>query len=541
MQQIRSDLKPVSETVPENSAGKKDSGSTKSNLLSLIFRRAIIFILVLVYFGTFVPLGLDFHHDGVMFIPALRVASGEMVFRDVYCQYGFLSPVLQGFSLWLGGNELLVMKYFSVLFYAGSAILLDIIWQRFLTPRWRDLLLIMYFILMPDQAVTFHAWSSVFALFFSLVSAALLLSFLSGKRRYTLAGAGIFAGITFLSRHPVGVITLLAVVISLFFDIMLTGKSERNWKNFAVDNTIAAGGFLLPIGGTAILLIACGAWDDFVLQCISYVFGFVHSRGGQGSWNYLAESLMPFLTDNGFLDSIFATLPLFALYWLFKAVRPSSGNIPASREQRSMLAALAIFALGAWHQYYPVPCVRHLFWGGIPFFGFFALSIRALWQYDGKYKIPAKATAIICLLHLALCSSNRVYWGYNRFTDMPKRIVSNIPGIRGVKQSKGEARTINYLRSNFDQLPEQIRKRGVLNYTRDGLWSVILPDAGFRHPQFIRIDSGLYPDYNEKIMHFIKAKQPVVLSSKPVYLENYWPAAHCEYMGEAYTLWVPAN
>ena len=97
------------------------------------------------------------------------------------------------------------------------------------------------------------------------------------------------------------------------------------------------------------------------------------------------------------------------------------------------------------------------------------------------------------------------------------------------------------MRSSFDQLPESIKKRGVVNYTKDGLWSIILPDAGFRHPQFINMGKALYPDYDEKIMLFINKHKPVVLSNIPVYLEDYWPIAQCDYMGENYTLWSPSN
>ena len=536
MQPVSSELSCGSTVPPEknNQVSGKKSGSYT------FFRRVIIFILVCLVFGAFAPLGVDFHHDGVMFIPALRVASGGLVFRDVFCQYGFLSPVLQGFSLWLGGHELLVMKYFSVLFYAGSAVLLDIIWQRFLTVRWRDLLLLMYFSLMPDHIVTFHPWSSIFALFFSLAAIEFMLSYLSGKQKIKLFFAGIFAGITFLARHPVGVVTLLAILIALFFDIMLTKPEDRCWKKYTWQNLIGLSGFLLITGAVALLLMLTGAWNDFVLQCVSYVFNFVHGRGANGSWNYFAASLMPFITDNLFADSIFAILPLFPLYWMFKATRSAI----ADRESGScwcMLAALAVFAFGSWHQYYPVPCVRHLFWGGVPFFGFFVLSIRSLWKHQGGRAKLAKCLAILCLLNFAFCASFRVTAGFRRLAGASQRQLSNLPGLRGIKYSRGEAAVISYLRSCFEQLPEDIKKRGVLNYTPNALWSIILPDANFRHPQFLYMGKALYQDYDEKIMEFISANRPVVLSTNPIYLENYWPAGHCEYMGEAYTLWAPSN
>ena len=540
MQQINNDLNPSVQSGQQLSSGAEIRSSGLKSKLYPFLRRTVIFVLVVLYFGAFAPLGLDFHHDGITFIPALRVASGGMVFRDVFCQYGFFPPVLQGLSLYIGGHELLVMKYFSVLFYAGSAVLLDIIWERFLSARWRDFLLLMYFSLMPDQMVTFHAWSSIFALFFSLGALWLLLKHLSHQNRICLAFSGILTGLTFLSRQPVGFVCGLAIAGALFFQLMLEPPLHRNWKKFIIDGVIAAMSAASVVGAVAVLLIYYGIWDDFILQCFTYVASFVAVRSAEGDWGYLAESLMPFITDNMFSDSIFATLPLFALYWLYKATT-TAAHQPEKREYYVMICALAIFACGSWHQYYPVPCVRHLFWGGVPFFGFFVLSIRELWNCTGKRNKLAKILLVLCLFQYLICALPRIYNGFIRLKQAPTRNVSDIPGLRGIKLTRGENGVINYMRSSFDQLPESIKKRGVVNYTKDGLWSIILPDAGFRHPQFINMGKALYPDYDEKIMLFINKHKPVVLSNIPVYLEDYWPIAQCDYMGENYTLWSPSN
>ena len=184
-----------------------------------------------------------------MFIPALRVADGDMVFRDVYCQYGLLSPVLQALALKLGGAELLTLKYFMVLFYAGSAVMLDIIWQRMLTSRWRDLMLLMFFSLMPDTMVTFHPWSSIFALFFSLISLWGQLKYLKQDKWYWLLLSGGMAGVTFLARHPVGVVALIAVWGTLFFEMMTaTGGWKARSRKFVFSCGIAGGGFALVAG-----------------------------------------------------------------------------------------------------------------------------------------------------------------------------------------------------------------------------------------------------------------------------------------------------
>ena len=227
------------------------NSETRSRLHSLC-RCIIIFIVTFLWFALFAPLGIDLHHDGVIWIPALRVAAGEMVFRDVYCQYGLLSPLLQGFAAWAGGGELLFIKYFSVLFYAGIAVLLDLIWQALLSARWRNVILLLYFGLMPDTIVTFHAWSSIFALFFSLFSLWMMFKHLSGKGWWSLFLCGIFAGLTFLSRHPVGGVTVIAMAATLFGEVMLKFPVKERFIKFLKNAGVFCGATFLIIAAAAV-------------------------------------------------------------------------------------------------------------------------------------------------------------------------------------------------------------------------------------------------------------------------------------------------
>ena len=475
-------------------------------------------------------------------IPALRVAEGGMVFRDVFCQYGFLSPVLQGLALRLGGGELLMMKYFSVLFYAGSAVMLDIVWQDILSARWRNLMLLMMFSLMPDLLVTFHPWSSIFALFFSLLALWSEIRYLKCNKWYWLSGAGAAAGLTFLARHPVGVVTLIAVLGTVFVKSGTQKSRLAAVKKFFTDSAVTLGGFLLVIGSVGIVLAACGAWDDFIFQCVSYVFDFVGTRGSggkEGQWRYFAASLCPFVTDNGFFDSVFAVMPILVLPWLYKCARSAMHKDESAAERDLILLCCGIFALGAWHQYYPVPCVRHIFWGGVPFIGFYILTLEQLFKNRGKNKLWCRIGAGVLLLLWAGCALPRLRNGYVRFFESGRRVTLDIPGVRGIKFSRAEASIISTFRRCVEQLPDGIKSRGVLNYTEDGMWSILLPDAGFKHKQFLVMKNGLYKDHDRAVLEFIRQRRPVVLSCCPLELERYSAILSAQYMGNDYCIYVP--
>ena len=164
-------------------------------------RAILIFTLTVIWFALFAPLGVDFHHDGVMLIPALRIAAGGAVFRDAFCQYGWLTPVLQSFAALISGGELLALKLLSVLFYGGTAVLLDLVWKERLSKNSRLSLLFCFWLLMPDMMVTFHPWSSIFALFFTLSGVLFFLKYLQHAKKTMLFCAGCAAGCAFLRRH----------------------------------------------------------------------------------------------------------------------------------------------------------------------------------------------------------------------------------------------------------------------------------------------------------------------------------------------------
>ena len=107
-----------------------------SNIISkLWYREILIFLGTFLFFSAFARMGIDPHHDGVMLIPAIKVANGAVVFRDVFGQYGLLVPLLQGTAVAVFGEELLVIRMLTVCFYSGSAVLLDILWRKFLPEK----------------------------------------------------------------------------------------------------------------------------------------------------------------------------------------------------------------------------------------------------------------------------------------------------------------------------------------------------------------------------------------------------------------------
>ena len=510
-------------------------------------RSIIIFIITVLWFGSFSFMGIDLHHDGVMLIPAARVAENAIVFRDVFCQYGLLSPLLQGLWLKIFGVEVFALKLLTVLFYGGSAIILDKI-SRSMTGRFFNWLpIIMFWLLMPDTMVTTHAWSSVFALFFSLAALWMVqCSFAGGTAsKVWLAAAGAAVGLTFMARHPSGFFAACAIGIALTVQAFSGKDKAGRVKNFWRYTLWCGGGFFAVVLLGALYLLGSGAWDDYILQCFTYVANFAWKRGGSGDWTLFCSTLFPFVSnDIGFYNIIFAVLPLCALWLLYYSSRLISGHgeCEADRARRYSLFALALMALGCWPQYYPVPCVRHLYWAAVPAFAVFAFVIEKLCHVDGEKRMLCRISAIVLIFCAVYCSAPRMLGAFQRLRYVNLRFFINSPGIRGIGLTGREAYFITTLTDTVKKLPESMRKRGVINLSEGAALTVLLPDSGFRHPQFLRIIPPVYPDYPDKTAEFISKHRPLILSDdENAFYPDYQEIWQGENMGVVYRLFAPES
>lgn len=492
---------------PEVSAAPNTSG----NRFFQLHRRALaIFIFALLWFGIFAPLGIDPHHDGVMIKPAVDVAGGAMIFRDTFSQYGALSTWIQAAAVKIFGAELLVIKLLSVLFYAGSIVLIDRIWRRFLTPAFAWINLILCFGLAPELIVTFHPWSSIYALFFMLLATELLLDFLESEKSGPLFAAGVAAAAAFLCRHPCGVITIAAGTASLLLLCARPDKLHRVPGALA----IYLGGVAALILPFAVLLTATGSWHDYIQQCVIYVAGFVHERGGGGfDFQKLSNSLFPIGSLFGLLDIFFSLLPLIVITMLLLSVRSIIHRRDTSL-RRQLLAAVLLLGIGSWHQYYPVPCVRHVYWAALPMFGAYVLLMQMIRQL--RWRPPARwALLLAAALLITPPVVIRLVAGALRLNGATARVYVSIPGIRGMLLFPSEAAAMEAISSAFNRQPAELRERGLFNHTNDGLFSIIARDAGYPRPMFVNWERGVYPDYPERARDFVAAKRPVVLTTEP--------------------------
>ena len=487
-------------------------------------------VFTFVWTGAFSLLGMDLHHDGVMFKAAADVAAGKWVFSGTFCQYGLLSPLLQGAFLKIFGTELAVLKLLTAAFYAGIAVLCDLLWRRFLTPLFRAVQLLMFFSLAPYLLVPFHIWSSVYALFFMLLAAEFFLLADEKKNLSFMYFSGVCALLVFGFRQPCGAVTLAAQILAL----LIAWRSRDDAALFR--RKLAA---LLAGAGTTAAVFACyltlgHAWRDYFRQTVSFVGGFAFRRGGGGAIYPLVEAFLPHTETMNF---IFAFIPLAALGLFFFSCRKIF-SAPRTMAKDLPLIAMLLFGLASYHQYYPVPCVRHLYWGAVPMFGAYAL----LMQRIASGADLRKKVLYLSLLALPLLWAGglRMYGGLFRLSEFFVRTPTDVPGLRYIRHGRGEQYICRIAADIRNNLPPVLKQRGVFNCTADGIWSVVLPPVkGFDHPMFVNWKADVYGDYPQKALSFIDRVRPAVLASTPFFHPDYVKVFEFSYMGVNYTFHLP--
>ena len=203
------------------------------------------------------------------------------------------------------------------------------------------------------------------------------------------------------------------------------------------------------------------------------------------------------------------------------------------------LVTLLLFGLSSYHQYYPVPCVRHLYWAALPMFGAYALVLQQI-ALSGleKYK---KTLAFFLLLPVLLWGGGlRMYGGFYRLSEFFQRRSTDLPGLRMIRHGRMELFICHFAAHLNQNLPPELKQRGVFNYTGDGIWGVILPEVkGFKHPMFVNWREDVYADYPAKAMEYIDKNHPAVLADAPFFHPSYGKVSEFQYMGKTCSLYLP--
>lgn len=439
-------------------------------------------------------LNIDAHHDGTVFNPSLVVSRGGVLFRDTSTYYGPLLIYIQALFIKLFGESLSAVKLSAVIFYVLSYFVYFNIFKRFIPKILVIASEIALFLVAPYWMVVFHAWSSVYALFFILCMMYLCVRFIECENHFSALLCGVCASLLLMIRTPVGVVFIFAGgvvwavchyltetgkqkirpmiqygvgIIAGFFPFLITFCVQGTLKAWWNDCVLWAVNFALPKGevekdAAAVIQPALPVITDALEDAAAA------AAGGQSGWHKFWDYFLSMLGDLfPVRDSgIFIVLPVISLFVFFYLLyllwierKEAEGK---NKKKQIILLCLVWFSLASWHQYFPVSERRHWYWAGFPMMGILVYSIYfCLKGMNQKWRIMAT------ILFLFTLSANTIaeryeYYQVKRETYIYEMPEEATPYMKGIKLSKEQLEffesycmIVNELNENFPQLAIQ--------------------------------------------------------------------------------------
>lgn len=469
-----------------------------------------LFLMVCLWFGFWAHIGVDAHHDGVLLKPALDVAAGKMLFRDTFTQYGALTTLLQAWACMIFGPKLMVIRWLTVLFYAGSTVLVWRISRPLLQGWFRLIPVVLIFTQAPFYFWTFHSWSSVYALFFALLTCRLLQIGLNkkiGGGFWLLTGAVSILG--FWCRQPLGLVFPAAVCVVFlahwrFHENWLETLKKLMW--FFVGAILISALFLFWIVRNHALI-------PFFHQSLEFAMNFVSQRSGSGGTSsglafYAYYKVLRSIFKVIFLRNVFyGAISFLTAGWFFflvgKFMRHKNFNLISWQ----LLPVVLISGISL-HQYYPVPCIRHYYWAAFPAFLLCGWSVQywlcAASETCGFRVKRALGVALLCLFAGWTC------WNYatndRRFSTMKSTYeiselsVYGRPGLlQGVWMVPWEVKFWDDFYAGVERIPEPQRNAPVVNATFNAFYQLLFPNQTNWHPMYVNWGNSVDPMYSDKM------------------------------------------
>jgi len=197
--------------------------------------------------------GIVMLDEGALVHTADRIASGEVLYRDVATGIGPGAYYLQALLFLLFGRSLLVGRIFMILLFAASAAAIYLL-SRSVAPRQVAVGAALCY-----AALTVNFWRypnySPQAIAWILLALAATIAFLRAGSRRWLAAAGGALGLAILFKQNYGAFAALGIAAGL---LAAPGPLARRIRNVAITAAAAC----VPIVPTVGLFAAAGAADD---------------------------------------------------------------------------------------------------------------------------------------------------------------------------------------------------------------------------------------------------------------------------------------
>jgi hypothetical protein len=498
------------------------------------------------------PLGLDLHHDTLMFDAAKRALNGEIPFRDFFYQYNLGTVYFHVLALKVFGTRIISLKIATAIAYASIALLIYVCAAIQGRRWWGFGLALLWSTLSPFHMPAtngYHAWSTVYMMV-AVMAGALFLS-MGMKERTGLwsASAGVCFNLAFWFKQVAG-LQILVVLVWILVNARRTSNDREmpaRFRNMFVG--FAAGGLVsaLPF---FFYIFEHDLFFDWWRS--AFVFNGFFALSGHSISGLIAfiRTVFPVAKDMGYLSVIWAILPLYLLTITVVRDQVGEARLFARRDASSRTMSLFVMlGFAGWAEFFPLAHAFHTQLFLAPVFVLLALRENRTKDSDSAHGIgPLIATSLF-----VLTVTVTTYEGLRHLQGLKAKLREPVVMLQGNTPVTGLALKPEYARS-FDAFYEAlITAKDVqgdlpsLPMSVDPL-RALLP--GNVEPRTFKMgvdwtwpNEIVEPGFNDRLLKLIAQRKALIYADSLVAIPGYIPVALLEMpapITASHTLYVPS-
>ena len=483
-------------------------------------------------------MGLDLHHDLLMFDAARNFYSGQIPYKDFFYQYNLGTIFLHGSTLDVLGLKISSLKKITVLFYALIALLIYLSCAVEGFRRSGFLLSILWAFLSPFYMPIlngYHPWPTIYMMFACM--AGLLCMQLAIRNNpfifSFLAGAFLCLGFWF---KQVALFQIIAVTIWLALNLCSSLKNKVDQPKYI--KTFAGytlGGLLVCIPFLAYLYIESAILDWWI---DTFEFNKYFAADSQNATD-ISTSLKIFFPISGAMESktiFWALCPLVLCIVTFQVFIWKRASFGLSKYQKESIALFSLAGFAGWVEYFPLP---HPFHTQI----FMASTFVVIGMLLGKHPLNFRDIKSYFIIFLAvyifivdLCYEGAVHakgWNHKRLTykdSVSINLNSTFDDL--IFDEKVEKSLVNFYQKMIDL---QMSNRGdeFIPMSVDPLRG-LLPGKVERPSKFLMGLDWTWPNelvepgFSQKLNSQILLHQQPIYADSLIYIPGYMPDALLE-------------
>lgn len=483
-------------------------------------------------------LGLDLHHDALMFDAAKRLLDGDVPFRDFFYQYNLGTIVFHMLALKVLGTYIASLKIATSVVYALIAVLIYMC-AAVLGRAWQGLgMALIWSTLSPFHMPImngYHAWSTVYMMASVMAGALFLLMAAQKKAKFYSVLAGACFNLAFWFKQVAG-LQILLVILWLLLNTRRSVVGEDTARNcrvmllgFVLGGLISA----LPFFG---YLYANDLFYEWWRSAFVFNKYFALSGASNSGLSAFLHTIFPKQRDLGYNSYIWLLLPLYLVAMLLGG-RDKGGLLPSRADEWSRnLSLLLMLGLAGWIEYFPLSHAFHTQLFMAPVFCLIAIGQISTQERNTKFNWRQLMTPFLIVLALVVVIEALVHLRglHTKITqtrvmledEMPTKGLRLLPEYvapfekfsRAVKTSLEKQEKLPAIPLSADPLravfPEFNNKPSMFNMGVDWSWPNEIVEPGFNQRRSELIHERKSPIYGDSIVA-IPGYMPISLLEMP--------------------------